>query len=68
MKAAFNVFDGLRAAIKTLQPIEEVQALNALQHAHVISFNENVQISSAMSTMRAFAQKLNDWEAQHSSN
>ncbi len=68
MEDAIKVYDGLRRALKTLQPVEEGQARNALQQAHVISRNENMQISSAMGTLRAFFRKLEDLEGQHPSS
>lgn len=55
-----NIYDKLRAAIREMDISAEVRARDELVQAHVIGFNEAMQIPSALAALRAFFQKLDD--------
>jgi hypothetical protein len=62
---AIKRYDAMRAAFKAFSPADEIKAREALQNAKVIGFSENLKINSAFSVVRAFLEKLGEWEREH---
>ena len=62
---ALRRYDAMRVAFKTFSSADEMQARKALESAKVIGFSESLKINSALSVVRAFLDKLEEWERQH---
>src|SRR5262249_3328471 len=61
---ALRHYDAMRTAFKALTPADDVKARKALLDAKVIGFSEDLQINSALTVVRAFMKKLDDWDQQ----
>jgi hypothetical protein len=61
---ALRRYDKMRTAFRALTPADDVEAREALLDAKVIGFSENLQINSALTVVRAFLKKLDEWEQQ----
>jgi len=62
MNSPTQVYDGLRRALATLNVQDEGQARAALVKAHAISWNEGMEISSALAALRSIFHKLDHWD------
>jgi hypothetical protein len=59
---AIKRYDALRAAFGALSPADDAKAREALVTEKIIGFSENLKINSAVSVVRAFLEKLGEWE------
>ncbi len=55
-----GVYDALCDAVKNLDMVGEVRARNELIQRHVISWNQGMEIASAIAALRMLAQKLDE--------
>jgi hypothetical protein len=62
---AINHYAAIRAAFNAFPPAEEKEARKALEAAKIIGFSESLQINKALSVVRAFLKKLDEWEREH---
>lgn len=62
---AIKRYDAIRAAFQALSPADEIEARKALLAAKLIGFSENLKVNSAFSVVRAFLEKLDEWEREH---
>lgn len=67
-REAIDVFDGLRKAFRAFKPAEDVQALGALTSTHVLSSSLGGSFSSALATLRAVFDAIDNWESRNPSN
>lgn len=65
---AIRHYDAMRAAFKAFSPADEMEARKTLESANVIGFSESLKINSALSVVRAFLEKLDEWERQHNAD
>ncbi len=61
-REAINVFDGMREGFRTCQQGGDMRALHALLTAHVLSSDLGMPFSSALRTLRAAFNEIDDWE------
>ena len=57
-------YDAMRAAFRALTAGDEMEARKALEAEDIIGFSESLQINSALSVVRRFLAKLDEWERQ----
>ena len=65
---AIRSYAAIRAAFKAFPSTDEMEARKALQAAKIIGFSENLQIDKAFSVVRAFLERLDEWEREHQSD
>jgi hypothetical protein len=53
------------AAFNAFPAADEMEARKALEAAQIIGFSESLQINKALSIVREFLKKLDEWERQH---
>jgi hypothetical protein len=62
---AIKRYGAIRAAFKAFSPSDEKEARKDLEAAKIIGFSENLQINKALSVVREFLEKLDEWEREH---
>ncbi|HEY2663053.1 MAG TPA: hypothetical protein VGI47_01840 [Candidatus Binataceae bacterium] len=62
---AISRYAAIRAAFNALPPADEMEARKSLEAAKVIGFSESLQINKALSVVRGFLKKLDEWEREH---
>jgi hypothetical protein len=59
---AISRYAHIRAAFNDFPPTDEMEARKALEAARIIGFSESLQINKALSVVREFLKKLDEWE------
>ena len=62
---AISRYAAIRAAFNAFPPAEEIETRKALEAANIIGFSESLQIKKALSVVRAFLKKLDEWDREH---
>jgi hypothetical protein len=59
---AISRYAAIRAAFNAFPAADEVEARKELEAAKIVGFSESLQINKALSVVRAFLNKLDEWE------
>ena len=62
---AIKRYSAMIAAFKVFPATEEEQARKVLEAARILGFSESLEVRKAFSVLRAFLEKLEEWEREH---